>query len=388
LSRHFKKLVARDRDESHRAATQLELLFDLVAVIAIAAAAHGLRHELSHGHVGTGIACFLLAFFCIWWPWNIFTWFASSFDNDDAGYRVNVMAIMFGAMMVAASMPGFFEFQTLTYAYIGYVIMRLALAVLWMRAGRANPQFWKTALRYSLGQILLQGPWAIVVFVLEPRSTPFWICFLLGVAAELFVPWYAERAQPTHWHRHHITERFGLLNIIVLGEVLLGSTEALETSITEGLDASLLSIALGGSVIVFSMWWMYFSESEHLSSQDVKHVFGWAYGHFLVFAAAAAAGAGLGVMLDARSEPGLSLIASLSVSLPVAAYVVGLWIVRERHLLKRSHSWTLLVFAALIAATGFLPHAPVPTALMLLVALVVRLRIAQRAHAVTSELAT
>ena len=38
-------LIARDRREAHRSATPLELFFDLVAVIAIAAAAAGLATD-------------------------------------------------------------------------------------------------------------------------------------------------------------------------------------------------------------------------------------------------------------------------------------------------------------------------------------------------------
>ena len=81
LNRFIRPLVARNQDEPHRTATSLELLFDLVFVIAIAAAAHGLEHAITHGHTKEGIIKFLLAFFAIWWPWNLFTWFASSFDN-------------------------------------------------------------------------------------------------------------------------------------------------------------------------------------------------------------------------------------------------------------------------------------------------------------------
>ena len=216
MTSNLRPLALRNRDETHRTATELELLFDLVIVVAIAAAAHGLRHELAHGHVASGIARFLMAFFCVWWPWNLFTWFASSFDNNDAGYRINVMVIMFGAMFIAAGMPGFFAFQNLPYVWIGYVIMRLAFVALWLRAGRANPEFRTTATRYALGQVLVQALWGALVFVIEPATPAFSALFLLGIALELAVPWYAERAGNTHWHRHHIIERFGLLNIIVL----------------------------------------------------------------------------------------------------------------------------------------------------------------------------
>ena len=378
MTRHILPLLARHKDEEHRAATQLELLFDLVIVIAIAAAAHGLRHEISGGHLQAGIIRFLMAFFCVWWPWNLFTWFATSFDNDDAAYRVNVMAIMFGAMFVAAGMPGFFEFATLEYIYIGYVIMRLASAVLWIRAGIANPQFRTTAARYSIGQVFLQALWGVVVFATEPGSTLFFGLFAVGVLGELLIPWHAERAGNTHWNRHHIIERFGLLNIIVLGEVLLGSTEALETAFASGFSADLFAIPLCGVVIAFAMWWLYFSEADHLQTTEVKRVFVWGYGHFLVFSAGAAAGAGLGVMIDSiTSAPGEGAsvgVAAFAVSIPVGLYVTGLWLVRDRYVLRSSHGWVLLVFAAVIAVSGFLPYAPVPTAILLVACLLVRLR--------------
>jgi low temperature requirement protein LtrA len=376
-------LLARDREEEHRSSTQLELFFDLVIVVAIAAAAHGLRHEIVAGHAQAGIIKFLMAFFCVWWPWNLFTWFATSFDNDDAAYRFKVMAIMVGAMFVAASMPGFFEFQTLTYTYIGYVIMRLASAALWIRAGFDNPQFRITATRYSLGQILLQILWGVVAFALEPGEPLFYSIFTLGVVLELFVPWYAERAGNTHWHRHHIIERFGLLNIIVLGEVLLSSTGALEAGFTHGFNAPLITIAVSGILIAFSMWWLYFSEVDQLASTEVKEVFIWGYGHFLIFAAGAAVGAGLGVAIDGVAGGGHghdqgATVASLAIALPLALYIFGLWLVRDRLLLRAAHGGLLLLFATLIAISGFLPFAPISTAVLLVICVVVRLRSEKR----------
>lgn len=378
----IRPLLARDQEEQHRSATQLELLFDLVFVVAIAAAAHGLRHEIAAGHIQSGVIKFLMGFFCVWWPWNQFTWFASSFDNDDAAYRIKVMVIMLGAMFVAASMPGFFEFQNLTYTFIGYVIMRLAFAALWMRAGLANPKFRVTAVRYSVGQILLQILWGILVFGLEPGTASFYGLFVAGVAIELFVPWYAEKAANTHWHRHHIIERFGLLNIIVLGEVLLSSTGALESAFADGFGPSFLIIALSGVLIAFSMWWLYFSEVEHLQEAEAKYVFIWGYGHFLIFAAGSAAGAGLGVAIDGLSGGshghGHSASAAFAVSLPVALYVIGLWLVRDRYVLRGKHEGLLLLFAMLIALSGFLPHAPLPTAVLLFACVAVRIRSEKR----------
>lgn len=73
----------RDVNKTHRAATPLELLFDLATVIAIASAADGLHHALVAGHISEGIIKFAVAFFGIWWAWMNYTWFTSAYDNND-----------------------------------------------------------------------------------------------------------------------------------------------------------------------------------------------------------------------------------------------------------------------------------------------------------------
>ena len=66
---HKKAMQARDIQEHHRAATPLELLFDLVFVVAIAAAASQLHHAIAAHHIASGLFSFAVAFFAIWWAW-------------------------------------------------------------------------------------------------------------------------------------------------------------------------------------------------------------------------------------------------------------------------------------------------------------------------------
>ena len=98
----LRQMVARDPGEPHRAATQLELFFDLVSVIALASATAAFHHAISYGH-GPDLLlnfCFMIA--AIWWPWVNHTWFASAFDNDDAVYRIFTIGIMSGYLLFAA----------------------------------------------------------------------------------------------------------------------------------------------------------------------------------------------------------------------------------------------------------------------------------------------
>ena len=53
--------------EEHRAATPLELFFDLTFVVAVAQAAAGLNEALVDGHPRAVLIGYPLVFFAIWW---------------------------------------------------------------------------------------------------------------------------------------------------------------------------------------------------------------------------------------------------------------------------------------------------------------------------------
>jgi low temperature requirement protein LtrA len=53
--RFLAPLARRDRHEPSRVATPLEVFFDLVTVIAVAAAAAGLHHALAEGHTDAAV---------------------------------------------------------------------------------------------------------------------------------------------------------------------------------------------------------------------------------------------------------------------------------------------------------------------------------------------
>jgi low temperature requirement protein LtrA len=147
----IRPLSPRDSQEHHRAATPLELFFDLVSVIAIAAAAVGLHHAIAEAHAVQGIITFLMAFFTIWWAWMNYTWFASAYDNDDTVFRLLTILIMSGSLTMAAGIDALFKSGDLTMVVIGYVIMRIGMIALWLRAANNHPLRRATAFTYILG---------------------------------------------------------------------------------------------------------------------------------------------------------------------------------------------------------------------------------------------
>src|SRR4051812_29469675 len=200
-------MTARPIDEPHRVSSQLELLFDLTFVVAVAAATEEFAHTIANGHAGTGLVAFLQVFFAVWWAWMNFTWFASAYDTDDVAYRLLTMVQMAGVLVLAAGVRAAADHSDYRAVAIGYLIMRTALVGQWLRAGIEHPPGRRTALRYALGITIAQAGWLLWLGLAQSDALPSSAgpSFFLGLAAlELAVPRWAERSSPTTWHPHHI----------------------------------------------------------------------------------------------------------------------------------------------------------------------------------------
>ncbi|MFF0525910.1 low temperature requirement protein A [Actinomadura nitritigenes] len=315
------RMVARDLAEPHRVSSPLELLFDLTFVAAVSQIAGRLAHATEEGHAGHAVGAFLAVFFAIWWAWMNFTWFASAYDTDDVPYRVMTFLQMAGVLVLAAGVPSAFDgdFTTVT---IGYLVMRVGLVSLWVRAAIAHPDGRATALRYAIGVSLVQVLW--VSRLALPGDGPVW-AFVVCALADLSVPLFAERPGMTTWHPHHIAERYGLFTIILLGESVLAATNAVQGAVAHGLSAELVVIALAGLTVLFTIWWIYFSEpaGEGLEARRDRS-FIWGYGHYAMFAALAALGAGLEVAVASAGEGEHGIAASPTTVVAATAVPVAI----------------------------------------------------------------
>ena len=288
-----------------RASTPLELFFDLCFVVAVAALARGLHDEPNLG----GVLRFLGLFVPVWWSWMIFTWYATGFDNDDVPYRVTLLAAMLSMLGLSASVGEVGVEADATVSFVlAYVVMRLLMTGLFVRAWRHAPvDFRPFATRYAAGNALGAAVWLASLLVPEPARYAVWAA---GLLVELLGPILAVRTLPnarSSFHPRHITERYGLFTIIVLGESVLAV--ALGTADTDWAPAALLTATLG-FVVAACVWWLYF---DHVGSSGIelgpRPAFYWGYGHFAVYAGIAAFGVGtqLAVEAAAGAEHALAL---------------------------------------------------------------------------------
>jgi len=363
-------MVGRDPEEDHRAATPLELFFDLIFVVAVAFASERLHHSLVVDEVVDGVIALILVFFAIWWAWVNFTWFSSAYDTDDVTYRIFVFVTMTGALILAAGVPRAFDERDFDVATLGYVVMRLALVTQWIRVAMTDTQRRVTARRFAVGVAACQVGW--VAALLLPGD--WWVAaFVVLAPAELLVPAWAESASRTTWHEGHIAERYGLFMIIVLGESVLAASLAIRSATEgDGLIGELIPIIVGGLLALFSMWWIYFDRPEERLLASERGVFIWSYAHLFVFGSVATFGTGLAASIDGatgHSELGQTAT-GLAVGIPVVIYLLSLYAVYVRpgdSLLRR---FGIPVTAMLILLTSFTTQ-PVLLTGLLLTALVV-----------------
>lgn len=365
------RMVPRRPDEPGRVASTLELFFDLVFVIGVSATATQLHHAMSAGEWAHGLVTYAMVFFAIWWAWMNFTWFGTSFSTDDWLYRVVTIVQMGGVLVLAAGVGPAFRSRDFTVIVIAYVVMRVAMIVQWLRASRGGGRLRRSALSYAVGIGAVQALWVAFLFVPRAVQLP---AFLLFALAEISVPVLAERRERTPWHPEHIAERYGSFTLILLGESLLASASAIIGAFdrVESLG-SLIGIAVLALVSTACVWWIYFWPPHHRAITSFASSLRFGYAHYIVFAAAGAFSAGIGVEIDRLAgESGLGAVAaSFTVTAPITVFLLGVWFISIRSNADRVVNTVVPLGAVLVLLDPILPIPVVLTAVVLVAIVVV-----------------
>nr|WP_232212058.1 low temperature requirement protein A [Microbacterium sp. oral taxon 186] len=351
----LRRMTARDAHEQHRAASPLELFFDLVFVVAVSLSSQQLHHMEAQGELGVAVMSYIMVFFAIWWAWMNFTWFGTSFAVDDWLYRVMTILQMAGVLVLASGTASAMEHQDFTIVTLGYVIMRLAMVGQWLRAAASVPEFRRVCLRYAGAIALVQVAW-VLRLLLPPMAGV--VAFFVLALAESLVPVWAERDGHAPWNAHHITERYSLFTLILLGESILASAGAIIEALQKQEHlAELIVVSVAALAIAAGMWWVYFSREHTGHIRTLASSIRYGYFHYVIFAAAGAFSAGIEVAVDdIDHETRLSSIAAhATLTVPVAVFILGIWLLTLRVQLTAVGNTVLLCGAAAIVGATFVP---------------------------------
>jgi low temperature requirement protein LtrA len=271
----------------------LELFYDLAVVVLVAQAAHHLAGHLTWHGLGEFAAVFTL----VWIAWANGSLHHELHGREDARGRSTFLLQILVLVAMGAFIPEAGGARGAAFAVSAGVLFAI-LTVLWLLAARGDrPDYRRPSKLFVTGTagcaILLIG----TAFLPASARVLAWglldVAYLAGFAAVLFAsPPQATAVLVTD----ALTERFGLLTIIVLGETLTGVVAGLAREPVSGLT---LSVGLVAVVVGFGAWWTYFDFAGHRHPRpEPVATLRWLLCHLPLTAAIAAMGAAMVSLVD------------------------------------------------------------------------------------------
>ncbi|MGW2253697.1 low temperature requirement protein A [Kitasatospora sp. NPDC001660] len=267
----------------------LELFYDLVVVVLVAQAAHHLAGHLTWSGLGEFAAVFAL----VW-----IAWFNGSLHHELHGYedaRGRSMFLLQILVLVplGACIPEAGGARGIAFAVNAGVLFAV-LAVLWLFAARGDsPEFRRPSMLFVTGTALCAVVAAVSAALPAGIRVLTWallaLAYLTGFAVLIGTATPVQATALTVTDA--LTERFGLLIIIVLGETVTGVVDGLAHEPTTALT---VAVGLVAVVVGFGAWWTYFDFAGHRPPRPTRtSTVQWMLVHLPLTAAMAAMGAAM-----------------------------------------------------------------------------------------------
>ncbi|MFJ8134149.1 low temperature requirement protein A [Streptomyces hydrogenans] len=305
--------------DTDRSVSFLELFYDLVYVVLVGQAAHTLAADLTW----RGTATFAVLFGLIWIAWLNGTLFYELHGREDGHTRtlIFVQMLLLALMAVYVGHADGDDGRTLA---VLYAMLLALLSYQWYSVYRLDPpELRATPRRYLM--VMIGG------IVLIAASVPLSAGVRIIVWAVFIVAWCGvQYAVSISWRRtpsygvvtDAMVERFGLLIIIVLGEVVIGVVDGLADT-----ERSILVTTTGllGLAIGFGFWWNYADlVSRRMPRETGRSLATWIFTHLPMTMAVAAAGAGMVGLVEHAADHRTPVAVSWLMGGSVAAMLVTL----------------------------------------------------------------
>jgi low temperature requirement protein LtrA len=346
----------------HRQVSFLELFYDLVYVVLIAQFSHSLAHHISLEALGE----FAFLFIIVWWAWFNGTTYHDIHGNNDIRTRVFTFLQMFSVVAMAI-----FSHDPLGETSVGfalsYAVFQLILTYLWWRTGVHDPKHRPLSRPYSATFLLNSVLFVISVFLPAPTRFYLWGIALLLSLLLPFILLIVGRKDPAAQAELEIAtpaspslvERFGLFNIIVLGEIIVGVVAG--TGEHHHLTWEIGKSVGLGTLIAICVWWAYFDYISHrLPRPGTSWVGAWYYLHLPLTANITVIGAAILSLVEHAGEhppedANLLLISAVAVVLlSIAALAQTVQFPEEFALSRRWGSIALVISAVFAVGLSFL----------------------------------
>jgi low temperature requirement protein LtrA len=303
-----------------RTVSFLELFYDLVYVVVIAAAASVLSHDITWRTT----AEFAVVFALIWLAWVNGTLYHDLHGHDDIRTRTYTFAQMLLVVLLAVFVgDGPEGGQSFALVYAAFFAL---LTWLWYTVRRQDDERYRaTTARYLMANITFTLVMFGSAFLEADAQLAVWALLLVGWLIGNLV---LGRSMTTISEERlfvsgSFVERFGLFIIIVLGEVVVGVVDGLSHAErnVETIATGLVALTIG-----FGFWWNYFDlTGRRLPREDPGGAPFWLTAQLPLTMSIAAAGAAMvGVIehaTDDRAPQAATWLLSGSVALGFLALI-------------------------------------------------------------------
>ncbi len=237
--------------DKEKKVTWLELFYDLIYVAAFIQLGDTFAKNISIDYFFKSAGIFI----SMWLSWTGFTYYANRLTVDDFPHRIIVFLKMFCVGAMAMSIPNLLNGNYLIFG-LSYSSSMMLLSLLHLRAflqqkvGRDYQIFW--------GSVFLSVSLIWLFSLIFDQL--YFIGWGIGALIVFVSPTLIKAREMNEFYEldfEHLSERYGLLTIIVLGESFVKVLSSLTAVGTGGVEILQASFAL---LLTCSVWWIYFDD--------------------------------------------------------------------------------------------------------------------------------
>ena len=280
-----------DTEHAHDHVHWIELFYDLIHVVIIFL----LGNYLSDNLTVSGFLIFAGVFVAIWFAWADSSVFNSLYVSTDINHRFIMSSQIVTAMIMAASIPSIHHKGWMYFA-LAYAANRLITALLYYRTDRLGVEETVLANKVSRNFFALSAVFAISAFLPAPYSYGLFAAGIVTIQLLYMLPKVGilecDRFLP---RLGHMSERFALLLLIVVGEGFFKLVVTLSEKGIYKVSPDILVNFIFGGISVFVLCWIYFDFVGNGKPKDTKKwtLVNWWLAHLFLMLSAVMVGVAL-----------------------------------------------------------------------------------------------
>jgi inward rectifier potassium channel len=263
----------------------LELFYDLIYVAAFIQLGNFFSKNVSFNDFVQCMAIFVP----MWITWTGFTYYANRYNVDDIVHRILVFCKMFCVGAMGMSIFSLLQGRPLVFG-LAYACAQCMIFLMYWRSWRQQNQGADYAQYWGYTFLISGIVWAVSLFF-GPYYYWGWIVGVVIVVAAALTGRAKQLSDRYPFDHEHLSERYGLLTIIVLGESFVKVLSELSTGHMGLMQILQACFAL---LLTCSIWWIYFDDvaNTKLTSGRFSMVT-WLYSHLPLQAAIVFLGVGI-----------------------------------------------------------------------------------------------